>query len=279
MGGQASDVSFDCYDWPLPPVPCRELADYDRDVKPILREYCVGCHNDQDLEGELSVETFRQLMKGGSEGPAIVVGQTQESLFIRVLTGQATPRMPPKKEPKPSPEQISVLATWIDEGARGPAPEEDDSMLETLTVPLIAAKAGLPQAITAAEYSPDGTRLAVGRYQRLEVIEVGTQQVGATIAGLPGKIMAVHFSPDGDQLVAASGVAGLSGQAILWDATNGEQLATFSGEHQDLLYDAEFSPDGRLLASAGYDRTIILWRLDTAEPIRTISATTAPCSI
>ena len=44
--------------------------DFHKDVSPILREYCAGCHNDVDLEGEFSVETFKSLMEGGETARA-----------------------------------------------------------------------------------------------------------------------------------------------------------------------------------------------------------------
>ena len=40
---------------------------YERDITPILRTYCSGCHNNRDREGELSVETFASLRKGGAD--------------------------------------------------------------------------------------------------------------------------------------------------------------------------------------------------------------------
>ena len=61
-----------------------ETVDFHRDVAPILREYCVGCHNNDDLEGELSVETFQLLMKGGENGSPIKAGDRAESLLAEV---------------------------------------------------------------------------------------------------------------------------------------------------------------------------------------------------
>ena len=66
-----------------------ETVDFHRDVAPILREYCVGCHNNDDLEGELSVETFQLLMKGGENGSPIKAGDRAESLLAKVITKQA----------------------------------------------------------------------------------------------------------------------------------------------------------------------------------------------
>ena len=36
--------------------------DYNKDVAPIFAKYCSGCHNDTDLEGELSLSSFAKLI-------------------------------------------------------------------------------------------------------------------------------------------------------------------------------------------------------------------------
>ena len=61
-----------------PPAP-----DYTSKVAPILRKYCAGCHNDEDREGEFSVESFTSLQKGGERGPAIKPGDAASSRLIR----------------------------------------------------------------------------------------------------------------------------------------------------------------------------------------------------
>ena len=46
----------------------------------------------------------------------------------------------------------------------------------------------------------------------------------------------------------------------VWEAASGKHLATFKGS-ADMLEDLVFSPDNKLLASASYDGTILLWDL------------------
>ncbi|SVD78785.1 uncharacterized protein METZ01_LOCUS431639, partial [marine metagenome] len=51
--------------------------DFHKDIAPILREYCAGCHNNDDPEGEFSVETFQYLIKGGESGTPINAGNAK----------------------------------------------------------------------------------------------------------------------------------------------------------------------------------------------------------
>ena len=242
--------------------------DYERDLTPILREYCAGCHNEDDYDGEFSVETFASIMEGGEKGDVITPGDSAKSRFMRLLKSDSKSQMPPKDEPQLSAEQIALFEAWINAGAKGP--KVDESILMTkLDVPKIKPIAKLHSPITAAEYSPDGSRLALAKFGAVELIDVSTDKVVRSFGPHPGKVNAVHFSPDGEQLLTASGITGASGVAHLWQVDSGKMIREFGG-HRDILYDAEFSPDGTIVATAGYDRRIRIWKAETAENLRTI---------
>ena len=70
----------------------------------------------------------------------------------------------------------------------------------------------------------------------------------------------IVFSPCG--LYLATGLDRVEGMASapikLWNTTTGENVTTFEG-HLTLIHSLTFSPDGTLLASAGYDGTILFW--------------------
>src|SRR3954465_650044 len=76
--------------------------DYNKDVAPIFAKYCSGCHNDTDLEGELSLSSFAKLQKGGEKGAIVVPSRADASLLMRMLTGEVEPSMPPKDNPRPT---------------------------------------------------------------------------------------------------------------------------------------------------------------------------------
>ncbi len=242
--------------------------DYAKDVHPILREYCAGCHNQDDFDGELSVETFAELMKGGESGKTIVAGKPEESLLIKVLTRESKPYMPPRKEPQLSSGQIETLKQWVAAGAKGPSAGDAPAGLAML--PKIEPAAGLPSPITAIEFSPKDDRLLVARYGRVEILDAKTRKPIHEIKGLPGKVNAAHFSRDGSRLITASGVTGVSGLATIWDAATGKKLREFGTGHSDALFDAEFSPDEKLVATGGYDRSVKLWSAETGDLIRSI---------
>src|SRR5438874_7037924 len=82
--------------------------DFTKNVAPIFAKYCSGCHNDSDLEGKLSLESFAKLQKGGEKGAVVVPNRSDASLMIRMLTGEVEPAMPPKDNPQPTEAQINV---------------------------------------------------------------------------------------------------------------------------------------------------------------------------
>ena len=245
---------------------------YERDITPILRTYCSGCHNDRDNEGEFSVETFASLRKGGAaSGDPVVPGDAAASVMIQRIASSDGDHMPPDDEPQVPAAERAVLEAWIAAGA--PAPAVDASLLQTLVVPKLPPHAGV-MPVTAAAASPDGGAIAILR-RGLAFVPAAAGGTAAVPPGLkaatdlPWKANAVHFSPDGKTFVVAGGVTGLSGVAELREVASGSLIRSFGG-HRDVLYDAEFSPDGKLLATAGYDRSLKLWNVADGTLLRSI---------
>lgn len=252
-----------------------EPLDYHRDIAPLLRDYCAGCHNGGDYEGGLSVETFVELMEGGEteDQHILVPGKPNESYLLQTLLKTAKPAMPPKKEPQPSAAEIALLTRWVEEGAKGPAKEHDLSILSTLRVPEIAPTDAVKDSITAAAFSADRRWEAFAKHGRIELKATGDSANVRTLETPEGKINALHFSADGAWLVAATGISGLKGEALVFDTASGEAVKRFGeGSHRDILFDAELSHDGAILATAGYDQGIRLWDFGTGELLRSLTA-------
>ncbi len=252
--------------------PSASAPDYATRVAPVFQKYCVGCHNAEDHEGKLSLETYSAFLKGTPRGPVFKAGDPNASRLIRQLIGLSKPIMPPEGEPKPTAEDIETLKTWIAAGAPGPVGLEPDRL--ALNVPKIATHARV-RPITALDVTRGGTLMAVARYESVSLDRIDPGGAGPSDPvrvwnDFPGKVTAVHFSADGSRLVTASGVAGLGGLATVRDLKSGAIAQSFKG-HLDLIYDAELSPDGKTLATCSYDRTVILWETSTGASLRTLS--------
>jgi hypothetical protein len=88
---------------------------FDARVAPILTRRCLGCHNEELKNGNISFLDRDSLIRGGSRGPAIVPGKPQESVMMDVLRHDGEIQMPPG--PKLPAKEIAVLAEWIRLGA------------------------------------------------------------------------------------------------------------------------------------------------------------------
>ncbi|HUP82269.1 MAG TPA: DUF1549 domain-containing protein, partial [Pirellula sp.] len=98
------------------PSPVRsQNVSFERDIRPILRQYCIDCHGaTEKKEGKLDLRLVRFMKLGGDSGPAIAVGKASESLLIqRVVDGE----MPPGESHLPT-AQLEILRKWIDAGSK-----------------------------------------------------------------------------------------------------------------------------------------------------------------
>ena len=113
-----------------------------------------------------------------------------------------------------------------------------------------------------------GERFAVAHFGEVGLFE-GIHRKLSHRLKTPGKVHSLCFSQDGNHLAAATGVAGLRGEAILWDCQDGSTVRRFTG-HDDAVYALALSSDGTLLATGSYDRQIIIWDVATGERLRTL---------
>jgi len=109
-------------------------VDFFRDVLPILETKCFDCHQGTKVKGGLKLDTLAMALKGGkSDGAAVTPHHPeQSSLIARVATTDEDEIMPPKGSPLTK-EQVTMLTTWVKEGANWPEMKADHVKLTDLT--------------------------------------------------------------------------------------------------------------------------------------------------
>jgi WD40 repeat protein len=128
----------------------------------------------------------------------------------------------------------------------------------------------LPQAMSVA-FSPDGRSLAVGfgvysgaGVHPAKIYEVATGQETDTLPGPKGGVNDLAYHRDGRRLAVAG-----SGVVEVWDVRAHRKVHELRG-HTHWVYGVAFSPDGKWLATGGWDRTIKLWDAATGVERLTI---------
>src|SRR5499426_1761704 len=119
-------------------------VDFGRDVLPIFRQNCIGCHgptqqmNGLRLDRKSSVLSFRRVVPGG----------IQNSFLYKRLLGSSEygPQMPPTGSLRP--EQIEIIKKWIEQGADWP-----DSLANEVNLPPLN-----PRAVAMVEALRSGDR-------------------------------------------------------------------------------------------------------------------------
>jgi hypothetical protein len=93
-------------------------------IRPVLAEHCYACHNSGGVnEGGLVLDHRAALRKGGQSGPAIVPGEPEKSLLLKVVRHEIQGREMPQNEPKLGAGVIKDLERWIKLGAADPRNE------------------------------------------------------------------------------------------------------------------------------------------------------------
>ena len=236
----------------------------------VLTKYCAGCHNSDEANGDFSLESFDAILKGGESGNSLTPGSAASSRLVQMMLSRLEPKMPPEDEAQPTQDEIQIVMDWIDAGANGPngpnGPNGVAGLATKISSPKIKSSVGF-SPVTALALSADESVLAVGRFGRIEFRSQANDSIQGTIEDLPGKVTSLAFTGDGKRIFAATGVAGLFGEAIEIDVLERTIKRRFRG-HKDLVYTLALNKDEDLLVSGGYDRKAIVWNLKTGKPVQ-----------
>jgi WD40 repeat protein/tRNA A-37 threonylcarbamoyl transferase component Bud32 len=146
------------------------------------------------------------------------------------------------------------------------------------------------ETVYALRYSPDGKILASGHgFPPWEAVnhmrgkgvvrlwDVATGRLVRTLRGHSQNVMSLAFSPDGKTLASVSGswltvpqAASKPGELILWSLETGEPVRELSG-HGGPLTGVAYSPDGALIATSSWDRTVKVWDATTLDLMQSLA--------
>src|ERR1051325_3460034 len=101
----------------LPPAGAGTI-DFKRDIQPIVEKSCVKCHGRGRNKGGFVFETRETLLKGGDSGPAVIEGNSAESLLIELVSGLDPDSVMPAKGTKLTPHEVGLMRAWIDQGLK-----------------------------------------------------------------------------------------------------------------------------------------------------------------
>jgi WD40 repeat protein len=126
-------------------------------------------------------------------------------------------------------------------------------------------------------YTPDGkTLITLGK--KLQRWDVVSGELREQFDLADGPFLVGPWAVSADAKVLAVGAVNLRGSPVpvdcritFWDLTTGKKLAQSQAAHKDSVTAVAFSPDGKTLVSAGVDRTLRLWQVETGKEVRQIA--------
>jgi len=137
---------------------------------------------------------------------------------------------------------------------------------------LVRTLAGHQDAVTGVAFSGDGRLLAsVSRDKTARVWDAATGNLVHTLRGR-APCTCVAFSPDAENFHLLA-VGGANGTVTLWD-TDADRVKDLPAHGAEVTCVA-FRPGSAWLASAGQDRAVKLWDVDTGRELATLPGYTA----
>lgn len=262
----------------LSPLGGQEKITYEDHISPIFEQSCLNCHNPDKKKGDLDLSSYPATMTGGSGGKVVVPGDGASSKLYTVTTGMTEPVMPPEGS-KIDKKAADLIRAWIDGGVletkdssakkadrpkfeltidtnagkpEGPPPMPDSLSLDPA---FVAPQAGLVKAMAASPWAP---LIALTGQKQILLYHSETFRFLGSLPYPKGQPESLSFHPSGKYLLASGGIAGKSGQAIVWDITTGKELVT-AGREFDSVLAAALTPDLSTVAMGGPSRLLKIW--------------------
>ena len=223
------------------PQAVQAKVDFARDVQPIFKQNCVGCHGPTVHQAGFRLDQRSAAMRGGTTTAGVIrPGESAASiLFIKVNSDRFGPQMPPTGPLRP--EQIATIKAWIDQGAEWP----DELAGETAPAPADPKAMRVIDAIRSGNRSSFATLAAEPNVGSLRGPGGSTPLMHAVLYGTLAQVRALL---DGGADPNAPNDAGAT--ALMWATTDLEKtrLLLERGAKAEVRSDDSRTP---LLIAAG----------------------------
>lgn len=94
-----------------------EEVDFQRDVMPVFKASCIGCHGPQKQRAKFRVDRREDFFAPGDTKPLIVPGSWEQSRLRAIVTGRVTDMKSAGEHLLPA-REVEILEVWINTGAK-----------------------------------------------------------------------------------------------------------------------------------------------------------------
>jgi WD40 repeat protein len=261
---------------------------YDEHVRPILREHCFACHNQNSAKSGLALDGYARVIAGGSSGEVVLQGDLDSSRLWMLVSHQEEPHMPPGQDKLPE-AKLTILRQWIEggllenAGSTAQAKKPTVQLAAPSTMGRPAGPVAMPEglscepivatpraaAVSALASSPWAPVVAVAGQQQIVLYHSDDAHLLGVLPFPEGVPYSLRFSGDGSVLLAAGGRGASAGLAALYDLKTGKRLLAV-GDELDVVLAADITHDLKRIALGGPGRVVRIYATDTGELLQEI---------
>ena len=238
---------------------------YYKQIRPLFQANCQGCHQPAKAKSGYVMTEFAKMLSGGdSKEKAIIAKQPDKSNLVKLITPVKGEAEMPEGKPALAEGEIALIRNWIAQGALDDTPENAKRRFSPQNPPVYTR----PPVLTALDYSPDGSLLAVAGFHEVLLHKADGSGIVARLIGLSERIESVRFSPDGKLLAVTGGQPARMGEVQVWNVEE-RKLALSVPVTYDTIYGASWSTstNGTFIAFGGGDNSVRAINAKTGEQI------------
>jgi WD40 repeat protein len=248
---------------------------YDEHVRPILRQHCFTCHNQDTKKSDLALDSFAAAMRGGAGGEVVLVGDLDNSRLWDLVNHTGEPKMPPEQDKLPD-AKLQTIRAWI----LGGLLENAGSLAKASKKPAIdlglsagsAKPAGEPilptglwrqpvvstartGAVTALAASPWAPLVAVAGQKQVLLYHSDSGNLLGVLPFPEGVPYVLKFSRSGSLLLAGGGQGARQGKVVVFDVKTGNRVFEV-GDELDAVLAADINENHTRIALGGPGKVV-----------------------